>query len=348
MSENLQALSRQPLQPITEQQIEEQIAFFTTPSNRIVNNLTKGYNERLGLTTLEGDGRLTLQYNDLFITATNTLINLLGTPALGKAFDIFGARIQSDGTSSISLAEYMEYREIKDKKQARKELKNLGTIALNAVINYDKDTIPKTEQRMYEKKGITIFMASFTIAETFIVKDGKATMKFTPKYTKLALMWSKMLYNKELAKINDKLFPSSYYLGRKLCELMNMRRIKNKAPLPSNTICVSINALLDAARTAIPTEEEVAKSNRAFRKRIIGRFEVDLNALKKIGSWKYCKSISNGGAEVSQKEADKMDYYEWKTLSISFTFIGYKEELERQKQVKESGKRLLLEGSTQP
>lgn len=347
MSENLPII-HQPLQPLSESQIEKQIAFFSTPSNRIADNLTKGYNEQLGLTTLEGDGRLTLQYNDLFITARDTLIKLLGTPALGKAFDIFGARINGKGESSISLSEYMEYRGIKDKKQARKELQNLGKMAINAVINYDKDRLKKSEQKKYEKLGITIFMASFTIAESFILKNGKATMLFSPKYTKLALMWSKMLYNKELAKINDKLNPSSYYIGRKLCELMNIRKNKNKAPLLSNTICVSIESLLASAHTAIPSEAEVARSNRAFRKRIITRFEADLSALEKMGSWKYCRSVKDGGAEVSQKEADKMEYSEWKTLSISFTFIGYTEELERQKQVKESAIKLLSEGSTQP
>ena len=301
--------------------VDESISFFSTPSNRIANALSKGIPYGTDEEDL-GTGEMTIRFPHLLITAKLDIFECARTtlkrPAFGKALDMFGACISRNGKAIIKIEDYMRLRGI-SRTLAYKELKEFGILLTRCLITYDRTAISKTEKAIYEKRKINFWTGSFTIAEDLVLTHGEAILLFSPKYAALALSYSGMTHCKALLSIDDKKHPAAYWLGRYLLERLNINRIeayRRKEKEVSNTLLVSIRDLLAVASGGIQAEETF-KNNRHYRERIIRKLEEELNAISCIGGWHY---TTTSGQKITQAEADKMAFKMWKELSICFTY----------------------------
>jgi hypothetical protein len=300
--------------------VNESLSFFSTPSNRIANALSKGLQYDTEEEDL-GNGSIAIQFPHLLITVKMEIfecaLRTLKRPAFGKALDIFGACISRNGKAIIKIKDYMRLRGI-SRPLAYRELKEFGILSTRCLIAYDGEAISKQEKAIYEKREINFWTGSFTIAEDFLLTNGEAILLFTPKYASLALAFSGMTHCKGLLAINDKKHPVAYWLGRYLLERLNIQRIeayRKKENGVSDTLLVSIRDLLSVSSGGIPAEKAV--KNRNFRGRIIKKLEEELTAISCIGGWHY---TTTNGQTITQEEADKTPFKKWKELSICFTY----------------------------
>ena len=223
--------------------------------------------------------------------------------AITIALTVTGAK---SPTVLITLDDYMQRRGLKDRKEAKNQVREDMKLLRQASITGE------------EKRGKNTISYSFVnIADSGEVRrNGDIVFTFGNTFYKMLLGCPIMPYPAQLQTIKNNKHPNSYYLGRKITELKNMNAGKQWGDI------VSVKTLLDAA-PYIPSYDEVMRGNRNVSERIIEPFERDLNALADIFTWEYCHSK---GAPLTDAELDSMDYSIFSKLLVRIYWIDYPEE----------------------
>ena len=267
-----------------------------------------------GVATYKYDDDLSIfiaDFDDLkgFRTSTSQLLD-----ALTMAYTQSGI---NDAAVSLSLADYMSLRGLKDKKSARKQVnEDLDTLYM-ASINCKRIKLGDNEEENKED-----YMDTRVIQKKGISK-GNIIVKFADDYRSLLDSYTIMPYAEELYKINGHYNPYSFYLLRRILEHKNMN-VGRK-----NEHRISVNTLLKACPN-MPTYTEVMNTDRAVNRRIIEPFERDLDAeeVKDVIMWNFCHQ---NGKPLTDEEVSNMDYNLFQTLLIEFEFKNYPSQVKRLK-----------------
>lgn len=230
---------------------------------------------------------------------------------------------------SLTVQEYMENCELKDKTAAYKQLTDAIRTIYEASLKGKKTVYEKTGKKNKNGKPIYaekkknfethILSAIEEDADAPIVKDGKIKVRFEYDLVEYLAHSPIMQYHKELFKINPKYNPHSYFIGRKLCLHHNMNKGK------TNENRISVETLL-ASCPDLPSYEEIKGEARQLSKRIIDPIERDLDLLQAKGilsSWEYCRT---GGEPIPQDQLEKRTYEIWSKWLIQFELADYPEE----------------------
>lgn len=270
-----------------------------TKTNTQVDNITGIAKVRKGEFTLSINN-----FNSLpgFKTSTHQLLDALTV--------VLTTGNQDEYRVNLPLKDYMAWRGLKDKKEARKQVKEDLEVLFNSAIRF-KGKRNKDDEEKYLDMHI--------IATKGEIEHGIIYTTFNPDFYNLLKSYPIMAYPKELWKLNNKTNSNSFYFGRKISEHRNMNFDK------SNRDLISVRALLEATPN-IPTYEEVANSNRHFTDRIITPFERDMDALSNIIQWEYCHS---NNAPLSDAELEHMDYDTFINLLVHITWLTYPNETKR-------------------
>lgn len=216
------------------------------------------------------------------------------------------------GAQSItfSLDEYMQKRGLKDRKEARKQAEA------------DLKALHKAKLSFKEKrKGKTRDYFDINILDAQGIRNGIISITFGATLFNILLNYPVMPYPAELWTFNSQKNPNSYYLLRKIAELKNMNIGKK------NEDIIAVKTLIENC-PALPKYEEVIKTDKAVTRRIIERFERDLDAIEIINEWRYCHSKD---APLTDEELKNMDYKTFIKLYIKIDWGENYIELPRQK-----------------
>lgn len=220
---------------------------------------------------------------------------------------------------SISLEQYMNQRGLKDQKEARKQVKADLQELFDAKFSFQ-------EKR---KNGAQDYH-DIRIIDSQGIRKGIITVSFGTAFYSILLQYPLMPYPSQLWKLNNNSNPNSYYLLRRIAEHRNMNDGKKNADI------IAVKTLL-AAAPFLPTYEEVKNSDRMFRRRIIERFERDLDALEESFSWHYCH---RNNTPLSDAELETMDYKLFESLNINVQWVDYPDQTarheRRQKRIEEA------------
>lgn len=235
-----------------------------------------------------------------FRTSTHQLLDALVLELTQK-----GAKVP---IVSISLEQYMNQRGLKDQKEARKQVKADLQELFDAKFSFQ-------EKR---KNGAQDYH-DIRIIDSQGIRKGVITVSFGTAFYSILLSYPLMPYPSQLWRLDNKRNPNSYYLLRRIAEHRNMNDGKKNADI------IAVKTLL-AAAPFLPTYEEVKNSDRMFRRRIIERFERDLDALESSFTWHYCHS---NNTPLTDAELDTMDYELFESLNINVQWIDYPDQTER-------------------
>ena len=303
--------------------IEEAKTFSTIRQGTATNALTK-VNSILGRNTVidQITGAATVTEGDLTITLPHfESIGGLKT-STHRLLDAITVALTESGTKSptvsLSLTEYMEICGLKDRKEARKQVKEDLETLFDARISYkEKDRAGQpggfADVRICEAKGVS--------------RDGIISFKFSDTLYQTLSRSCTMPYPRQLWRLNSKRNPNSYYFLRKIAEHKNMNVGKASEDI------IAVKTLL-AASPAMPTRQSVAAKDRHFSRSIIEPFERDMNALEDTLVWEYCHSK---GAPLTDEELQNFNYDLFRTLLLKITWKQYPDQtarLERKEQRK--------------
>lgn len=209
---------------------------------------------------------------------------------------------------SISLEQYMNQRGLKDQKEARKQVKADLQELFDAKFSFQ-------EKR---KNGAQDYH-DIRIIDSQGIRKGVITVSFGTAFYSILLSYPLMPYPSQLWRLDNKKNPNSYYLLRRIAEHRNMNDGKKNADI------IAVKTLL-AAAPFLPSYDEVLKTDRAFKRRIIDKLERDLDALEESFTWHYCHS---NNTPLSDAELETMDYKLFESLNINVQWVDYPDQTAR-------------------
>jgi len=291
--------------------------FRTIRQNNTTNALTKfraGNNMKLD----KINDKATITQGDFSLMIENyTKTKGLKTSTL-KMFDIFVIIATENGmndrTVKMSLSDFMAMRGLKDRKHAKTQA--ISDLELVKSASFTAQEISRGKKVSYK------FVNLATAGE--IAKNGNITFSFSPEIFEVLKNAKIMPYHKELLKLDDRKYTSSYFLGRKILELKN-----NNFDKPNvDTLTV---AMLLKNSPYIPTFEEVANTDRAFERRIVEPFQDNMNHLQdnKICCWEYCHK---GGLKLTDDEYNnisELNFNDWLDLRVKILWNEYPDMTQR-------------------
>lgn len=203
--------------------------------------------------------------------------------------ELYGRKTVATATGTLS--EYMELRGLKDRKEARRSVKQeVRTLA----------GISITQSTEEDFVGIPIAGDIYGMD-----KSGNIVFSFSPTF-KTAYLTSNTSYSLDLDKrafkVNNKRNPHSWYIYKKLLNHYSANMGQ------ANEYRLSVSSLLEYIKT-LPTLDEVEKTARGNETaRIIAPLERDLEALVALGVleyWDYCHK--NGEPLTDEEQAARFD-----------------------------------------
>lgn len=222
------------------------------------------------------------------------------------------SKINKYRTVKLSLDEYMNLCGLKDRKEARKQLK----AAIQSIYNI---SMKWSEISYEEKKKVErtwqVRVADLMGEEWFEdpVRKSNVTFKFTFDIAEYLSKAYIMPYPENLFQINSRYNPHAYYLGRKLIDHYN----QNLGKRNRNRILVST---LLKCLPELPNYE----TTRRVSELIISPFERDLDALvddyRILNSWEYC---NKDGVTVDESLLQNMNYATWINLFVLFEPLNF-------------------------
>lgn len=230
-----------------------------------------------------------------------------------QLLDIITVKLTNTGAKSptiiIPLTEYMKQRGLKDRKEAKNQVKA------------DLEVLRQTSITGEEKKGKDIQTYSFmNIADSGEVRrNGDIVFTFSNTFYHMLLGYPIMPYPARLQTINNHKNPNSYYLLRKITEHKNMNIGKK------NEDTIAVKTLL-AVAPFLPSYEKVMASNRNVGNRIISNFERDMGAFAEDLSWHYCHS---NGKQLTEAELSDFNYSMFTGLMIRTEWKTYPDQTAR-------------------
>ena len=238
----------------------------------------------------------------------------------------------------ITLDEYMRACNLKNKKEAKKQLNESIQSLFDVAIEWDEEkwTIPKGKKKRIKQTIHWKARILDTIGneiEKSPIQNGKATVKFTFDIAKYLSQSFVMEYPVKLLKVNGKRNPHSYFLGRKIALHHNMNIGKE------NQNRISVVALIHACPD-LPSYDDVKVEGKHITQQIIQPFERDLIALKgKYGilkDWHYCNSK---GEPLTDEQVENYSYSTWKDWLVEFELADYPDQSDRIAKIEERKKK---------
>lgn len=151
------------------------------------------------------------------------------------------------------------------------------------------------------------------------VENGTVGVIFAYSFIEyLATKGSILILPDAMAQLNIKKYPHAYRIGRKL--YLNYRENYGKGR--DQEYRLKVSTLLKECPD-LPTFEELSKTNRQYKKRIIVPFENNLDALMENGSikcWHYCNA--KGVLLTDEQLFGKLTFQEWLDLRVEFVPVG--------------------------
>lgn len=296
------------LQPniITTPEIEQNFSYIR--QGTATNDLTKAVTtnkDRLQLDQIAD--KAVIIHNETKIDITNISKRIGARASTFQLLDALTMTCTANGAKSskieLPLRDYMELRDVKDVKSARsqinEDLETLYNISLSFKQQIGKDKFENYRDiRLIQEKGI----------ENSIIK-----VNLGDKFYNYIKTCNVMSYPKELFRLDNRRYPHSYAIGRKIAEHKNMNVGKQ------NEDIIAVKTLLKAAQ-GIPSYEEVMDGDKAVNRRIIDTLEKALDGLEDILSWEYCKAK---GEPLEDEELSNMTYSTFKTLLIRVIWKCY-------------------------
>lgn len=255
-------------------------------------------------TISKGNFTLTIPNYDTLSGLKTSTYQLLD--AITIAFTESGAK---SPTVAIPLTAYMSLRGLKDRKEAKNQVKA------------DLEVLRQASITGEEKRGKNTQAYSFVnIADSGEVRrNGDIVFTFGTTFYNMLLGYPIMNYPAQLQTLNSKRNPNSYYLLRKIAEHKNM----NVGKL--NEDIIAVKTLL-AVAPFIPSYEEVMAGNKNIVDRIITPFERDMDALNDTLKWNYCHSNNE---PLTDNELSTLSYDIFKDLLIKVEWNSYPDQTAR-------------------
>lgn len=301
-----------------------------SPEINILQSLTKKSFNTYGME----EGKYTK--GDLTVIVDNLQELNLDVPThqlLDKLLNEFTASIHDENIEdaiynrhfSISLKNYMEYFDLKDRKNATERLDNsIKDLQMITIIVQ----ITQTQKHKGIRREISEIplLGKKTTIETIDINKKKyrklREISFSQEFAEYYANKPVMPYHEGLRLIRPKDHPYSYYIGRKLCQQRNIPA--------DNSNTISVKSLLEACKK-VKNPEEV--KSRSYTQKIREPFEKSLRALKDeygiLESFYYTKAK---GERLSQYEVENATFKDWESWYLHF-------ELDRYKKYKESIKK---------
>lgn len=237
--------------------------------------------------------------------------------AITVALTVTGAK---SPTVIIPLEEYMKRRGLKDRKEAKNQVKA------------DMEVLRQASITGEEKRGKNTQAYSFVnIADSGEIKrNGDIVFTFGNTFYQMLLCYPIMPYPAQLQTINNKRNPNSYYLLRKIAEHKNMNIGK------ANEDTIAVKTLLSIS-PYIPSYEEVMRADRHLEQRIKKPFERDMDALDETLTWHYCHS---NGEPLTDEELLSFSYELFVSLMVKTNWKNYPDQTARLERKAERSERV--------
>lgn len=216
-------------------------------------------------------------------------------------------RINKYRIVNLSLDEYMNLCGLKDRKEAKKQLK----AAIQSIYNISmKWSEVSYEGKKKVERNWQVRVADAMGEEWFEepVKRSGVTFKFAFDIADYLSHAYIMPYPEKLFQINSRYNPHAYYLGRKLVDHYN----QNQGKKNGNRILVS--TLLKC----LPDLPKYEDTEHVFQL-IMSPFDRDLDALVDdygiLRFWEYC---DKDGVTISEDQLKNVDYSTWVNFFVLF------------------------------
>lgn len=254
-------------------------------------------NEKIGL-MFEDINTIDLDV-DVLMVADNLLNKLAANmPHREKDANIIDQARQID----FSVKEYLEKRQLKDRKTAVEKLNKAAKCLYALSIRVKKEDSSTTYARVLDAINIQE-------GESY-VKNGKISVNFTMDYARFISNYGSILIMPDaIAQLNTKTYPHAYRIGRKL--YLNYRENYGR----DQATRLKVKTLL-AVCPDLPSIEKTAKTR--HYNRIMDPFERNLDALAEIGAikgWHYCNSK---GVPLTDEQLTDFNFYEWLEWLVEF------------------------------
>ena len=323
-------------QSVPASQLESSKGYTSMLQGKATNAIAKASTRRALVDPITGVGEMMTADNvKVFISSYNN-VNL--NPIANRVLDLitqeltanfpYGKEATAEDIDrhravTLSVDDYMTKRKLKDKKEARKQLRESMQAIYNLSLDWVETRYIKPEgkkrtkkEEIHYKARVIDFMGQEL--EKNPVQNGRVYAKFTMDIAKYLSQAFIMPYPDRLMIINDNANPHSYHIGRRLAEHYNMnvgKEIANR---------ISVKALIEALPDLPSYEEIISSEGKRVKHQIIIPFERDITALvNKYGileSWNYCKSK---GEPLTDEEKQNYSYETWVQWQIEFRLTDY-------------------------
>ncbi len=327
-------------------QSDEQQGYSHILQGKATNALAHTSKRGFSVNPITGIGSMTTDSVEIFVRNYNSIVlnvpthkvldaltlKLTGNFPHGK--EATAESIDAHRAVELSVDEYMELCQLKDRKEARKQLREAAQALFDVALEWDEvryyvpEGKKKRTKETYHWKA-RIIDTTGADASRDPVTQGKIAIKFSFDIAKYLSQAYIMPYPDKLLSINAKYNPHSYYIGRKLAEHHNMNIGKENA----NRIAVKT---LLAALPDLPSYGDIMTDARQITKRIIQPFERDLIALRDkygiIASWNYCNSK---GEPLTDEQVESYSYESWVQWLVEFELTSYPDQSDRLAKIEE-------------
>lgn len=200
----------------------------------------------------------------------------------------------------LNFDEYMSLRDLKDRKDARKQVKE------------DCDAIMRLRMSWNETDGRIFDMLS-PFYRAFLTKSGYINLSFAPEIAHYLVNAYEMKLPDLYWAIKDGKNPNSAAFLYRISLLKKINRGTKSEDI------ISVKTLLDNA-SCIPDYDTVMQNSRAVGRKIIEPFERDMNALSESIEWEYCHEK---GTPLTEEELLNLSYTVFIELKVKITWKNY-------------------------
>lgn len=179
-----------------------------------------------------------------------------------------------------------------------------------------KDAHIDARAKKARKEGANDIWIQTNIGQACGIVNDHIYFQFSEDYARYINTGIVKPYHQKLMRLGSRQFPLPYYVGQKMHDQYFHYGNQSRG---ANSI-LQIMTLLNHCKEALDYEYILETDPTHWKFKIKGKYERALNEIKKAGlfNWEYCRA---GLKEIPQAEIDRMDFYQWSELYITFQLI---------------------------
>ena len=179
-----------------------------------------------------------------------------------------------------------------------------------------KDAHIDARAKKARKEGASDIWIQTNIGQACGIVNDHIHFQFSEDYARYINTGIVKPYHQKLMRLGSRQFPLPYYVGQKMHDQYFHYGNQSRG---ANSI-LQIMTLLSHCKEALNYEYILETDPTHWKYKIKGKYERALNEIKKAGlfKWEYCRA---GLKEIPQAEIDRMDFYQWSELYITFQLI---------------------------